>query len=160
MPLNIRSARELEASLLTELAIRSKGHWGYDAEFLEDCRVDLTITPEYIASHPIFVLEEQGKVVGFYSLERQANNDVELMHLFVEPAGIGGGHGRRLWQHAVESARKLGFQEMVISSDPQAEAFYKAMGARRVGEVASIVRAGRMLPLVRFTLPLSSPAVL
>ncbi|MBC7912434.1 MAG: GNAT family N-acetyltransferase [Pyrinomonadaceae bacterium] len=157
---NMRSAMEVEASLLTELALRSKGHWGYDAGFLEDCRVDLTITPEYIASHPMFVLEEQGKVVGFYSLERQANNDVELMHLFIEPAAIGGGHGKRLWQHAVETAGQLGFQEMVIGSDPQAEAFYKAMGARRVGEVASIVRAGRMLPLLRFTLPLSSPAVL
>ncbi len=151
MPLNIRSATEIEASLLTELALRSKGHWGYDAEFLEDCRVDLTITPEYIASHPIFVLEEQGTVVGFLSLERQANGDVELMHLFVEPAAIGGGHGKRLWQHAVETARQLGFQEIVIHSDPQAEAFYKAMGARRVGEVASIVRAGRMLPLLRFS---------
>jgi N-acetylglutamate synthase-like GNAT family acetyltransferase len=83
-----------------------------------------------------------------------------LMHLFVEPAAIGGGRGKRLWQHAVETARQLGFQEIIIGSDPQAEAFYKAMGARRVGEVASIVRAGRMLPLLRFTLPLSSPAVL
>lgn len=159
MSLNIRSAIESEASLLTELALRSKGHWGYDALFLEECRIDLTITPEYIASHPIFVVEENERVVGFYSLEKQAHGDVELMHLFVEPDAIGGGYGKRLWQHAVETARELGFQEMVIGSDPQAEAFYQAMGARRVGEVASIVR-GRMLPLLRFTLPLSSASVL
>jgi GNAT superfamily N-acetyltransferase len=159
-PSSIRPAKTGEASLLTGLALRSKGHWGYDAEFLEDCRVDLTITPEYVASHPIFVIEEKGSIVGFYSLEEQSVDDVELMHLFVEPAAIGGGYGKRLWAHAVETARQLGFQELVIGSDPQAEAFYKAMGARRVGEVASIVRAGRMLPLLRFTLPLSSASVL
>lgn len=157
---DIRSATEHEASLLTELALRSKGHWGYDAEFLEDCRADLTITPEYIAAHPVFVIEENESIVGFYSLEEQSDADVELMHLFVEPAAIGGGHGKRLWTHAVKTARQLGFQELVIGSDPQAEAFYKAMGARRVGEVASIVRVGRMLPLLRFTLPLSSASVL
>ncbi len=156
----IRPAKLSEADLLTELALRSKGHWGYDSQFIEDCRIDLTITREYVASRPVFVIEEQGRVVGFYSLERQANNDVELMHLFVEPAAIGGGYGKRLWRHAVETARQLGFQEMVIGSDPSAEAFYKAMGARRVGEVASIVRSGRMLPLLRFTLPLSSASVM
>jgi GNAT superfamily N-acetyltransferase len=147
----IRPAKVSEANLLTELALRSKSHWGYDAQFIEDCRIDLTITPEYVASRPVFVIEEQGRVVGFYSLERQASNDVELMHLFVEPDAIGGGYGKRLWRHAVETARQLGFQEMVIGSDPSAEAFYKAMGAQRVGEVASIVRPGRMLPLLRFT---------
>ncbi len=159
-PGSIRQAKTGEAALLTELALRSKGHWNYDAEFLEDCRVDLTITPGYVASHPVFVVEERESLVGFYSLEKQADFDVELMHLFVEPSAIGGGHGKRLWQHAVETASQLGFRELVIGSDPHAEAFYKAMGARRVGEVASIVRPGRLLPLLRFTLPLSSAAVL
>jgi len=156
----IRPAKVSEADLLTELALRSKSHWGYDADFIEDCRADLTLKPDYIAAHAVFVIEEQGRVVGFYSLERQADNDVELMHLFVEPEAIGGGHGKRLWRHAVETARQLGFQEMVIGSDPFAESFYKAMGARRVGEVASIVRPGRMLPLLRFKLPLSSASVM
>jgi GNAT superfamily N-acetyltransferase len=157
---NVRQARESEAVLLTELALRSKGHWGYDAVFLEDCRIDLTVTADYIATHPIFVLEENERVVGFYSFENRADNDVELMHLFVEPDAIGKGCGKRLWQHAVETAQQLGFHEMIIGSEPHAEAFYKSMGARRVGEIASIVREGRMLPLLRFTVPLSSASVL
>ena len=33
--LSIREARPDEAELLSELAFRSKAHWGYDAEFLE-----------------------------------------------------------------------------------------------------------------------------
>ncbi len=148
----MRLAVESEAACLTELALRSKSHWGYDSEFLEACRAELTITPEHIASHPTFVLEKQRRLWGFYSLERQAAGDVELVHLFVEPDAIGRGCGKILWTHAVETARQLGSQEMVINSDPFAEAFYKAMGARRVGETASTIRAGRTLPLLRFTL--------
>ena len=150
--LRIRPAIETEAILLTELALRSKAHWGYDSEFLEACRAELTIEPEYVASHPTFVLEKQGRLLGFYSLERQADGDVELVHLFVEPDAIGSGYGKLLWTHAVETARQLGSQEMIIHSDPFAEAFYKAMGARRVGVIASTIRAVRTLPLLRFTL--------
>jgi hypothetical protein len=41
---------------------------------------------------------------------------------------------------------------MVWQSDPQAEGFYLAMGARRAGASESTVTPGRMLPLMRFQL--------
>jgi GNAT superfamily N-acetyltransferase len=151
----IRPATASEAELLTELALRSKGHWGYDAEFLRDCRVDLTVTPQFIRSSPVYLLEEEGRVAGFYSLSGEGV-EVELMHLFVEPWAIGRGFGRLLFGHAVEEARSLGFERMMIGSDPFALQFYEAMGARRVGEVASIVRPGRMLPLLQYSLLSSS----
>jgi N-acetylglutamate synthase-like GNAT family acetyltransferase len=148
---SIRPARVNEASLLSALALRSKAHWGYDAEFLEACRAELTISADYIRRAPVFVLEEDGRVVGFYGL-RDQGTELELLYLFVEPAAIGGGHGRRLWGHAVWTAARLGFQKLTIESDPYAEAFYLAMGARRVGEVSSTLRPGRTLPLLEFSL--------
>ena len=151
MAANIREASPSEADQLTELALRSKGHWGYDSEFLQACRIDLTLTPEYIASCPVFVIEEQGIIKGFYSLSGEGA-EVELMHLFVEPAVIGRGLGRLLFRHAVETARALGFARLEIGSDPYALEFYEAMGARRIGQVASIVQAGRMLPLLHYSL--------
>ena len=147
----IREASPSEADQLTELALRSKGHWGYDAEFLEDARIDLTLTAQYISSRPVFVIEEEGSIKGFYSLSGEGS-EVELMHIFVEPAAIGRGYGKLLFQHAVETARRLKFKRLVIGSDPQAVGFYETMGARRVGEVASIVRPGRMLPLLHYSL--------
>jgi GNAT superfamily N-acetyltransferase len=151
---NIRRAMPSEAEELTELALRSKGHWGYDAEFLRDCRIDLTLTPEFIISCPVYVLEEQGSIEGFYSLSTEGaeEGEVELLHLFVEPRAIGRGFGKLLFRHAVATARRLGFQRLLIGSDPYALKFYEAMGARRVGEVASIVRPGRMLPLLHYSL--------
>lgn len=158
---NIRRAIPAEAEVLTELALRSKGHWGYDADFLRDCRIDLTLTPEFIASSPVFALEEQGSIAGFYSLSCQegaeADGEVELLHLFVEPQAIGRGFGKLLFRHAAGMACRLGFQRLLIGSDPNALDFYEAMGARRVGEVASIVRPGRMLPLLHYPLLSTHP---
>lgn len=151
MTAHIREASTCEAEHLTELALRSKGHWGYDQQFLEDARIDLTLTPQYISSCPVFVIEDEGSIRGFYSLSGEGE-DVELMHLFVEPTAIGRGYGKLLFQHAVETARRLNYKRLVIGSDPQALGFYEQMGARRVGEVASIVRPGRMLPLLHYSL--------
>jgi N-acetylglutamate synthase-like GNAT family acetyltransferase len=146
---SIRPARADEAGLLSDLALRSKAHWGYDADFLEACRAELAVSADYIRRAPVFVLEEDGRVVGFYGL-REQGTELELLYLFVEPAVIGGGHGRRLWEHAVWTAARLGFQKITIESDPYAEAFYLAMGARRVGVVPSSARPGRVLPLLHF----------
>ncbi len=149
--LKIRPATPEEAATLTELALRSKAHWGYDADFLRDCREDLTITPTYVQENPVYVAEDDGEIAGFYTL-RRAQEDVELDFLYVEPAAIGKGCGRLLWRHAVEHARSLGFGRMLIHSDPHAENFYRAMGAERIGQVPSPVREGRMLPLLSYSL--------
>jgi GNAT superfamily N-acetyltransferase len=147
----IRPAVPNEAQLLTELALRSKGYWGYDPAFLVACRDDLTITSAYVSNYPVFVIEEQNNIVGFYSLRGQGE-EVELVHLFVEPGMIGSGYGKQLWQHAVATAAQQGFGFLIIESDPFAEAFYLAMGAVRIGVIASPVQVGRVLPLLRFSL--------
>ena len=41
----VRPAVPAEAGEISAMALRSKGHWGYDAAFLEACRADLTIDP-------------------------------------------------------------------------------------------------------------------
>jgi GNAT superfamily N-acetyltransferase len=76
----------------------------------------------------------------------------DLDALFVEPAAIRQGVGRRLWEHVVDTARSLGFTSLEFQSDPHAEGFYLAMGAERCGESESTVTPGRMLPLMCFSL--------
>lgn len=146
---SIRPARAHEAAFLSDLALRSKGHWGYPADFLEVCRAELTISEEYITAAPVFVLEDGARIAGFYGL-RAEGSELELLYLFVEPSMMNRGYGKRLWAHAVEVAAKLGFQKITIESDPYAEAFYRAMGARRIGETPSGVQAGRSLPVLEF----------
>jgi GNAT superfamily N-acetyltransferase len=144
---HLRPARDPEAGLLSELALRSKGHWGYDQAFLDACREELTLTPAAVRAKRAVVAERGDQVVGFYTLAGEPP-DASLDHLFVEPGEIGTGVGRALWAHATAAAQALGFTRMEIEADPQAEAFYLAMGARRRGAVPSGSIPGRSLPLL------------
>jgi GNAT superfamily N-acetyltransferase len=149
----IRPASPAEAPILSDLAFRSKAHWGYDEAFMEACRADLTMSPDDILAGTVYVLEAAGRIVGYYRL-RLRGAEAELVDLFVEPRAIGHGHGKRLWLHAVDTARQGGAQWMTFQSEPHAEGFYRAMGAERVGDSPSTVFPGRMLPLMRFALEL------
>jgi GNAT superfamily N-acetyltransferase len=133
--------RAEEAPALSDLALRSKGYWGYDAAFLEACRAELTITPEQAAAAR--VARDGDEVVGFQLLD-----DGELVMLFVEPSAIGRGVGRTLLDDARQDAANRGWATLRIESDPGAEGFYLAHGARRVGTVPSGSVAGRELPLL------------
>jgi GNAT superfamily N-acetyltransferase len=72
--------------------------------------------------------------------------------LFIEPDDIGKGYGQRLWDYAVSVARDLGFQRIVLVSDPYAEPFYARQGAVRIGEKTSAIREGRVLPVMEYQL--------
>jgi GNAT superfamily N-acetyltransferase len=148
----IHRARPGEARILSALASRSKAHWGYDADFLAACRDDLTLSADDVASSMVYVWDGRNAPVGFYRLVLRDDVVAELDALFVEPAAMGQGVGKRLWRHAVATAAKLGCSEIVLQSDPQAEGFYLAMGAQHAGESESTVMPGRMLPLMRFRL--------
>jgi GNAT superfamily N-acetyltransferase len=148
----IRRARPTEAAALTELALRSKAHWGYSAAFLEASRPHVTLTEESLAAAPCFVAEREGRPRGFYRLGGEPPEGW-LEDLFVESESIGTGVGRELWDHALETARVQGFRALRIESDPNAEGFYLARGVVRIGEVESAVEAGGMLPLLRVEVP-------
>jgi GNAT superfamily N-acetyltransferase len=133
------------------MALRSKAHWGYESEFLEACRQELTLTPELIDAEQVYLIEDGGRPVGFYTLVKWAA-DIELGHFFVDPPSIGRGVGRALWDDALERAAELGYARLLIQSDPNAEGFYLKLGAERIGEVPSAVWPGRKLPLLVYPL--------
>ncbi|NCF63756.1 MAG: GNAT family N-acetyltransferase [Gammaproteobacteria bacterium] len=148
----IRPAHHDEASLLTDLAFRSKAYWGYSEEFMELCRDELTISGAYLGKHACFVLEAERRLAGFTSLERMTGTRVELGHLFIEPSEIGHGYGKQLMTHALAEARSRGYRVLEIQADPNAESFYRSCGARRVGMKPSASIAGRDLPLMELEL--------
>jgi GNAT superfamily N-acetyltransferase len=153
--LRIRPGRPDEAAELSLLALRSKAYWGYDGEFLERCRDELTLRPDDVPARRTSVAELAGRVIGFVTVEGDPPEG-EIGALFVEPALIRGvGAGRALWAHALELARAAGFARLLIAADPDAEGFYLRMGARRCGEVPSRSVPGRMLPQLSYDL--SSP---
>jgi len=135
-PLTLRAGRADEHTALTALARRAKAHWGYPSDALARWRDELTVTRAAIVSLPTVVAECDGAVVGFFQL-RLDGAGAALEHLWVQPQQMGHGIGRTLLQRALDNTRAAGHDRLCIDADPHAEAFYRACGAVRVGEVAA-----------------------
>jgi GNAT superfamily N-acetyltransferase len=153
-PIQIREALPAEASRLTRLAMRSKAYWGYSDAFMAACRRELTVHPRDLlrGDRRCNLATREGKIVGFYALERLPDGDFELEALFVEPGHIGSGIGRMLMDHAIETATREGATQLIVQGDPNAAAFYAAAGGTRIGERASGSIPGRFLPVYSISL--------
>ena len=97
------------------------------------------------------------EVPGFYALEPSDRQDeAEISLLFVEPAAIGHGIGRALWDDAVARAREQGLRRLKVLSDPFALGFYRAVGDTLSGKVRAAVSAPdggeRSLPVLHYDL--------
>lgn len=136
MTVVIRRALTTEAETLTLIAQEAKRHWGYPKHWLKLWQEDLTILPEFVADNPVYLAEDEGHVLGFYALVR-GEDRAQLEHMWVAPRFIGQGIGKDLFIHAMQEAAGQNVSVIEISSDPNAEGFYRKMGAERIGEVSS-----------------------
>jgi len=147
----LRPATHDDTEALSALALRSKAHWGYDEQFMERAAAELVVTRADLATRRVVLAEGPGgELLGFTSLLLDGP-DPEIEMMFVEPAAIGTGVGRVLLGDALEAARAAGVGHVLVQSDPQAEGFYRAQGAERIGERES-PSTGRSLPLLRWAL--------
>jgi GNAT superfamily N-acetyltransferase len=151
MQLVIRAPVAEELPDLSELCMRSKAVWGYDADFMAACRKELTFDPRDLSSSRIAVAEQGNNIVGVAQV-KMAGRDADLQKLFVEPAALRGGVGRVLFDWAIDAAREMGASRMTIEADPDAAPFYRHLGARDIGLAPSGSIAGRMLPKLAFEL--------
>jgi GNAT superfamily N-acetyltransferase len=142
----IRAAGSRDAPVLTEIAHAAKRHWGYPEELIRLWDSDLSVTPAFIESHPVYCAVDGRTILGFYALA-QEGAVFELEHLWVRPQHLRAGIGTRLFAHAVRTVRSAGGTILRVASDPNAEGFYRRMGARRVGDIPARP-LGRTLPLL------------
>lgn len=113
---------------------------------------DLTPRESDVKSGLFSVAENEDQIVGFYGFSTE-EEEPEMNFLFVTPELKGKGFGKSLWNHAVEFARDRKWKSFFLCADPfAAENFYDHVGCLLVGEVSSVVRPGRKLPLYRFCL--------
>lgn len=152
--LEIRKVHPSEAELISALAIRSKAHWGYDREFMDSCVDELSHSKKQISDENVryYLAEKGAKILGFYKLENLHRDTVLLEALFIETSAIGSGVGRALFEHAKEIAKNCGGAYLEAQSDPNAELFYLAMGAKVTGRKESGSIPGRFLPMIQIEL--------
>lgn len=143
----VRAARAEEAGRLTELALRAKASWGYDAAFMAACREELTLTPEKMAGWQVWVAEADGEIAGMVALSLEDGAEVE--DFFVEPRFQGRGVGRMLMETLLDAARAAGAEVLEVDADPNAEAIYARLGFETFTRSPSGSIPDRWLPRMR-----------
>ena len=142
---SVRIARSEEAARLTDLAMRAKASWGYDAAFMEQCRAELTLTAEQMGSWTVWVAEYDGQLAGMIALATDGTR-AELEGFMVEPGLQGLGVGRALMDALLAECHRLGLDSIGLDADPNAERIYQKLGFSTVGRSPSRSIPGRMLP--------------
>ncbi|MBI1384940.1 MAG: GNAT family N-acetyltransferase [Rhizobiales bacterium] len=130
----------------------SKASHGYDAAFMEACRVELTVDARVLASSDTWVAEvggvgEGAMIAGFAGFEI-VHGRANVTAMFVDPAASGRGIGRALWTRLEEQVAARGLEVIDVEADPNAVGFYRRMGCVQVGMTPSGSIPGRMLPLL------------
>lgn len=85
---------------------------------------------------PMFVYEEDGRIVGYYSLFRQSESECELNNLCVLSAYRHRRIGKELLEHAVSEAKNMGCSVMkigIVEENTRLRRWYEENGAEHTG---------------------------
>jgi GNAT superfamily N-acetyltransferase len=131
--LTIRPAIPAERRTLEALQWRaSLGNEGdRDALLRHPDAIDLPL--EQIAAGGVFVLEQDGAIVGFSAILPRDDGDTDVDALFVEPGTQRRGVGRKLIDHCAEMARSMGSNALHVVGNIHAKQFYLSCGFTIVG---------------------------
>jgi predicted N-acetyltransferase YhbS len=132
--MTIRFATPAEREALEALQRRSSMH---DPMYREQLAAEpdaIELPAEQITAGLVRVAEDDGAVAGFAVLFERDGDACELDGLFVEPGRMRGGVGRALVADAARIARERGASRIDVVANPQALAFYGAVGFVPAGQ--------------------------
>ncbi|MEO1039798.1 MAG: GNAT family N-acetyltransferase [Pseudomonadota bacterium] len=141
---------ENEIGALEQMILRSKAHWGYDAQMMAIMARVLRLDRAAIRSGRAIAAWMGEQAVGVAQISEPYRDErgaaVELELLFIDPVAIGSGLGRRLYTWALDQVHTSDAARLGILSDPFARPFYAAMGAVFIEDRPSDAVPGRTLP--------------
>jgi GNAT superfamily N-acetyltransferase len=144
--IRIRDGHRADFGRLREIAVDSKAHWGYDRGLVEEWAGGGDFEPESLGKRLVYVAEADGEPVGWASLVPRGEVGW-LEDLWIEPAWIGRGVGRMLFEHVKERARSLGAARLEWEAEPNARGFYERMGGSYVRD-SEVTEWGRVLEVL------------
>jgi predicted N-acetyltransferase YhbS len=148
----IRTAQLAERDALEQLQRRSSVHEPMYRSQLAEHPDAIELPAEQIEAGLVRVAEEDGVIVGFAVLLDRSGDACELDGLFVEPGRMRTGVGRRLVDDARRIAHDRGAARIDVIANPQALAFYSAVGFVAAGEAHT-----RFGPAPRMSLHVGRP---
>jgi len=147
----IRRGQASERETLEELQRRSSMHEPMYRAQLAAHPDAIELPAEQLTAGLVRVAERRGVIVGFSVLLERSGEACELDGLFVEPEWMRGGVGRRLVEDAKRIAHRRGATRIDVVANPQAVAFYEAVGFTKIGEAQT-----RFGPAPRMSVPVVS----
>jgi GNAT superfamily N-acetyltransferase len=142
----IRRAGAQDAPTLNAIVHGSESHKGEYAPMLDG----YVITAGQVARDEVYLAEERGEVLGFYSLMLGETPELDL--LFVADAAHGRGLGRLLMEHMRGIARAHGVTSVKVVSHPPAADFYRRIGAIDVGYAYPMGRVTWVRPILQLAI--------
>jgi GNAT superfamily N-acetyltransferase len=126
---------------LREIAYAAKAHWGYDEQLVREW------------ADAIRFPAEENRLVEDGGWASVVIHDTVcwLDDLWVEPAAMGRGLGRRLFERAAALGRARGCTTMEWEAEPNALGFYERMGASYLRD-SEVTEWGRVLPVMGVSL--------
>jgi N-acetylglutamate synthase-like GNAT family acetyltransferase len=143
----MRRAVSEDAAELTRLMHASAAYQGAYAIILNG----YSVTAEQVVADQVYLVEEAGEIVGFYSLTNIVG-DPELDLLFVADYAQGKGIGAVLIKHMRKLAGSLGIHTVRIVAHPPAEHSYVRMGAHPIGVKAPSGRVTWSRPILAMSI--------
>ena len=129
VPVTIRAAAADEGRRLKEIAVSSKGFWGYEPDKVRKWADRGDFSPAQLGKLTLFVAEAEARAIGWCSLEPRGEL-WWLADLWIEPDWIGKGVGGRLFRHSARHAQREGAKRLEWEAEPNSIGFYEKMGAR------------------------------
>ena len=144
--LNIRPAAKADESAVWDIfnAVVSPGD---TYVFAPDMPRDAALAYWFHAENHTYVAESEGRIVGTYLLKPNQpalGSHVANAAFMVSPSARGLGVGRRMGEHCLDEARRLGFRAMqfnfVVSTNEPAVRLWQHLGFRIVGTLPGAFR--------------------
>src|SRR5690606_14961603 len=124
---------------LSDLAVRSKRHWGYSKEAMELWNVNLTITEEFLNSHTIIKATLEDDIVGFFALE-EIQPTTRIAQYWVDTPYMRKGYGSAMFKYLKEFLKQKGVGKATIVLDPNGFAFFENKGAKVLEKIEHKVK--------------------
>ena len=145
--MKFRKATSEDLEELNRISLKSKRHWGYSEAMIESWRTELTLTKVHLSEQNVTVMEGSAHIMGFCAVS-YSEGRTEIEHLWLLPEHIGKGFGRKLLEKSI-SEYIAKDQEIYVTADPNAEAFYQKQGFVTVTYEESVPK-GRLLPVMKY----------
>jgi len=151
--MTFRDALPTEAAAITQVVLASKRHWGYPEEWMAIFTEELTVSAEDIVNNKVVVAEENSDLCGVTMVKNTCTpHKAEIYLLFIHPAYINKGIGKRLLTIALDWCKTQQKKQVYLEADPNARGFYEKMGGVYGGEIEFAPIPGRTLPIFVFEL--------